>query len=185
MFRCFKAAVKIVVSLPNPSLFFKSPNEHKVVITRQTGGTCSGPPLYGVLPPDWIKWAGIPEHFFPLLLLEQGEKTHELLTKNSHWLLCYLRFKINMSLTAAALLFTLCLNTPFSACLFKAPPLERPSQLWLVSSHRPEQAPNPPCFWHHKTMWKLWRLVLRHIFLIWAVWAFQYIHIIYSLTCVI
>ena len=28
----------------------------------------------------------------------------------------------------------------FSACLFKAPHLTKPSLLWLVSSHRPEQA---------------------------------------------
>ena len=28
----------------------------------------------------------------------------------------------------------------FSACLFKAPPPQN-SQLWLVSSHKPEQAP--------------------------------------------
>ena len=35
----------------------------------------------------------------------------------------------------------------FSSCLFKGPPPEEPSVLWLVSSHRPEQAP-PIAFPH-------------------------------------
>ena len=48
-------------------------------IGNRTGGSCfrvfpvqKGPPLYGVLFPDWIKWAGILENVFSLLLHEQG-----------------------------------------------------------------------------------------------------------------
>ena len=37
--------------------------------------------LYGVLFPDWIKWAGIPGNVFSILLHEQGEERHGLLTK--------------------------------------------------------------------------------------------------------
>lgn len=40
-------------------------------------------PLYGVLCPDYIKWAGIPEKVFPPLLDEQVEEGHGLLTKNT------------------------------------------------------------------------------------------------------
>ena len=45
----------------------------------------TGPPLCGVLCPDWIIWAGIPEHLFSLLLHESGEERHELLTIHSDY----------------------------------------------------------------------------------------------------
>ena len=47
----------------------------------------TGPPLYGVLCPDWIKWAGIPENVcsFSLFAWVRGGEWHELLTKQN-WL---------------------------------------------------------------------------------------------------
>ena len=39
-------------------------------------------PINGILRPDWIKWAGIPENIFCLLQHEQEEERHGLLTKH-------------------------------------------------------------------------------------------------------
>ena len=43
------------------------------------------PPLYRVLSPDWIKWAGIPENVFSLSMHELGEAGETWLT-NSEFL---------------------------------------------------------------------------------------------------
>ena len=43
----------------------------------------TGPPLYGVLCLDWIKWEGIPENAFSHLLHEQEDERNVLLTKHS------------------------------------------------------------------------------------------------------
>lgn len=40
---------------------------------------------YGILRPNWIKWAGISEKIFSLLLHEQGEERKGLLTKHSDY----------------------------------------------------------------------------------------------------
>lgn len=54
---------------------------HSLDLTApQEGG--AGPPLVGALCPDWIKSAGIPEHFFILFFLpELREERHDLLNK--------------------------------------------------------------------------------------------------------
>lgn len=43
---------------------------------------CAFPPLHEVFYPDWIKWAGVPENVFSLLLHVQGEEGHGLPTKH-------------------------------------------------------------------------------------------------------
>ena len=69
-----------------PTLMWSSDKQTQ----QQKGGSChsvqeqTGPPLYVVLCPDWIKWAGMPEKLFSLLLLEQGKERHGLLT-NIKW----------------------------------------------------------------------------------------------------
>ena len=51
----------------------------------------TGAPLYRVLCPDWIEWAGILENVFSLLLHEQEEERHGLLTNDQVWLLLEFR----------------------------------------------------------------------------------------------
>lgn len=46
----------------------------KILLTAVHEST--GPPLYKVLCPDWITWAGMPEQLFSLLLYEQEEDRH-------------------------------------------------------------------------------------------------------------
>lgn len=49
--------------------------------------------LSGLLCPDWIKTAGILEHFFSLLLHEHGGERHGLLTKHHNSDYCWRAIK--------------------------------------------------------------------------------------------
>ena len=64
-----------VLQLATPSLLSTSPD--------MAANGMMGPPLYGVLWPDWIKWAGIPGSLFSLLPHEQDEASQGLVTKHS------------------------------------------------------------------------------------------------------
>ena len=94
-----KAALSVVLTLANflPNLQFAirsllctPPHEYDNDHTKQeTGGSCSlrvhtqtGLPLCGVLCPDWIKWAGIPKHFFTFLTNQRRQERHPLLPKH-------------------------------------------------------------------------------------------------------
>ena len=72
------------LQLAIPSVLSTSPDESGVVITSsQHINKQTGPPLYVPLCPDWIKWAGIADHLFFLLLHEYREERHRFLTKHS------------------------------------------------------------------------------------------------------
>ena len=77
-----EAAVRFIIllvsflfmfQLSNPSLLSLTPHEFCHFQTKQEGEPCSlsvheqaGVPLYGVLCPDWIKCAGLPENSYYL-----------------------------------------------------------------------------------------------------------------------
>ena len=70
-----------ILQLAIPSSLFTLPHKHAAVITMHgskqedpalSAQEITGLPLYGVLCPDWIKLAGIPQHVFSLLLHEAG-----------------------------------------------------------------------------------------------------------------
>ena len=51
-----------------------------IAANRKIKDKRTGPPLYGILCPDWIKWAGIPKHF--IFMSRAGE------TSTDQTLLC-------------------------------------------------------------------------------------------------
>ena len=67
-----KTSLLELISIPTSATFVPA----LCLFTEQTG-----PPVYVVLCPDWIKWAGIPENVFSLLLHE--EQRHAWLNKHS------------------------------------------------------------------------------------------------------
>ena len=80
----------LAVSKPLPPLY---------VTTRcscnhwaQQDRSCSGPPLYGELCPDWIKWSGIPKHLFYFLChcFGRREERHKIPTRHYKSDCCWL-----------------------------------------------------------------------------------------------
>ena len=63
-------------------------HECAVVISRHSSNQgdlalCSQADRTASSCPDWKKWRGLPENVFPLILQEQEEERHGLLTKHS------------------------------------------------------------------------------------------------------